>query len=141
MDDPIAPAPDLFDEPPLFQATRRVAAIAPITPTSVVQSEEERHFSLRWRAAGVALVLGGIVAVLSRFPPWAAAALALFAAGMSLLPLPRWGTRAWLIAAASFFFAQCTTIFVNQPFTWPMRFGFSALLLTALALFRAAADD
>jgi hypothetical protein len=46
----------------------------------------------------------------------------------------RWGTRLWLIVAGSFY-AQCTAIFVNQPFIWPMRFGFSAVLLTALAFF------
>lgn len=141
MDDPLAPAPDLFDEPRPVQPTRRVGAIAPITRTSANEPEEQRDLALRWRAAGLALVLSAILAVLSHFPKWAVAALALFAAGTSLWPLPRWGTRVWLIAAASFFFAQCTAIFVNQPFTWPMRFGFSAVLLTALALFRAAADD
>lgn len=97
--------------------------------------------ALRWPASGLALVLSATLAGLSHFPTWAVVALALFAAGMGLRPLPRWGTRLWLIVAGSFLFAECTAIFVNQPFAWPMRFGFSAVLLTALAFFRAAADD
>ena len=141
MDDPYAPAPDLFDEPRRVQPTRHVGAIAPITRRTGNEPEEQRVLALRWRAAALALVLSATLAGLSHFPKWAVAALALFAAGMSLWPLPRWGTRLWLIVAASFFFAQSTAIFVNQPFTWPMRFGFSAVLLTTLAFFRAAADD
>ena len=141
MDDSYAAAPDLFDEPRRVESARHVGAIAPITQRTGNEREEQRALALRWRASGLALVLSATLAGLSHFPTWAIAALALFAAGMSLWPLPRWGTRLWLIVAGSFFFAQCTAIFVNQPFTWPMRFGFSAVLLTALAFFRAAADD
>lgn len=140
MDNPSAPAPDMFDEPPLFQPSPRVRPVAAITPASASETDNKSYLALRWRPSGIALGLGGIVAVLANFPPWAVAALALFAAGMSLRPLPRWVTRVCLIAAASFFFAQCTTIFVNQPFTWWMRFGFSAALLAVLAVFRAASD-
>lgn len=45
----------------------------------------------------------------------------------------------WLILAASFFFAQSTSIFIT-PFDWVMRFSFFAAVLTALAIWRAAAD-
>jgi hypothetical protein len=141
MDDPYAAAPDLFDEPRRVEPARQVGAIAPIRRRTENEAEEQPVLALRWPASRLALVLSATFAGLSHFPTWAVAALALFAAGMSLWPLPRWGTRLWLIVAGSFSFAECTAIFVNQPFAWSMRFGFSAVLLTALAFFRAAADD
>lgn len=134
------PPADLFDEAPPLESPRHVGAIAPLS-TGTPEDRDERYLALRWRAAGVALVAGGGVAALAHFPEWAVAALALFSGGMSLWPLPRWWTRIWLIAAASFVFAQSTTIFVDIPFTWPMRFGFCAAALAALAIWRAVADD
>ena len=119
------PPADLFDEAPLTEAPRHVGAISPLSP-AVSDDQGDRYLALRWRAAGIALVVSGGVAAAAHFPRWALAAVALFSAGMSLWPLPRWWTRSWLIVVVSFFFAQSTTIFVNVPFTWIMRFGFCA---------------
>ncbi|HEY8646760.1 MAG TPA: hypothetical protein VIL77_12890 [Gaiellaceae bacterium] len=41
-----------------------------------------------------------------------------------------------MIAVGSFFFAQCTTIFINIPFTWIMRFLLCAVLLAGLTYLR-----
>jgi predicted NBD/HSP70 family sugar kinase len=49
--------------------------------------------------------------------------------------------RICLIAVVSFFFAQCTTIFINIPFTWVMRFFFCATLLAALSYLRVNGSE
>lgn len=129
---------DLFDEPPLHAPAARathVGAIATISPAHD-PDDLDGYVALRWRAAGIGLVAAAGAGFLFRFPIWAVAALALFVAGVNLWRLPKPATRAWVIVALSFFFAQATSIFV-LPFTWPMRFGFCAVLLTGLALARA----
>jgi hypothetical protein len=59
---------------------------------------------------------------------------------MNLRPLPPPAKRAFAIVAASFFFAQVTSIFIT-PFTWPLRFGFCAVLLIGLTLVRANGSE
>jgi hypothetical protein len=132
MSDSVSPASDLFDAQPLHHAVEQVGALAPMTPTRTVD-ELDGYVALRWSAAGVALAFAAVVGLVFRFPLWAVAALALFAGAMSLRPLPPLATRAWVIVAVSFFFAQATSIFIS-PFTWPMRFGFCAMLLIGLTL-------
>jgi hypothetical protein len=137
MSEPARPAADLFDQPPLRQPAAKighVGAIAPLTRTRVVD-EQGRHVGLRWWTAGVALPAATAVGLVSHFPIWAVAALALFVGARNLWPLPPLARRAWATAAVSFFFAQATSIFVT-PFTWPMRFGFCAVLLIGLMLTR-----
>lgn len=139
VEDPVAPPRDLFDAPASGrETTSHIGAISPMTST--VPASEEGYLALRWRSAGLALVVSGGLAAVAHFPHWAIAALATFSAGMSLWALPRWASAAWRIAAASFFFAQATTIFI-VPFTWPMRFGFSAVLLCAVILPRLSDGD
>lgn len=135
----VSPASDLFDEQPLHQAVGQMGAIAPMTPTRSVD-ELDGYVALRWSAAGIAVAFAAVVGFVSQFPLWAVAALALFAGGMSLWRLPSLVTRAWVIAAVSFFFAQATSIFVS-PFTWPMRFGFCAALLIGLTLVRVNGSE
>jgi hypothetical protein len=132
MRDSVSPASDLFDEQPLHHAVGQVGAIAPMTPTRTVD-DLDGYVALRWSAAGVALAFAAVVGLVFRFPLWAVAALALFAGGMSLRRLPSLVTRGWVIVGVSFFFAQATSIFVS-PFTWPIRFGFCAVLLIGLTL-------
>jgi hypothetical protein len=139
MSESASPAPDLFDEPPLRQQVAHVGAISPMTPKRTVD-EPERHVPLRWWPAGIALAVAAAVGFVFRFPLWALAAQALFLGAMNLWPLPPPATRACTIAAASFFFAQVTSIF-NTPFTWPLRFGFCAVLLIGLTLFRVNGSD
>jgi len=111
-----------------------------VTTTPVGQGKKSGQH-LRWRAGVAAFVLAVGVAKVSHFPVWATVALALFAAGLSLWPLPPFARRIWVILAASFFFAQCTTIFINQPFTWPMRFGFCAALVGGLTVLRVKGNE
>ena len=138
MEDRPTPPLDLFDQALPAQTPRYVGAVSPMSQGGA-EEPAERYLALRWRFAGIALLVGGGVALVAHFPWWAVAALALFSGGMSLWPLPRWWTRTWLILAASFFFAQSTSIFIT-PFGWVMRFGFCAAVLIALAMWRAAAD-
>jgi hypothetical protein len=107
MSEPARPAADLFDQPPLRQPAAKIGHVGAIAPLT-----RTRHF-----------------------PIWAVAALALFVGARNLWPLPPLARRAWATAAVSFFFAQATSIFV-PPFTWPMRFGFCAVLLIGLMLTR-----
>jgi hypothetical protein len=142
MSESPTPAPDLFDESPLRQPASRVAhvgAIAPMTPESTVE-ELAGYVALRWWAAGTAIAVAIAVGYVSHFPIWAVAGLALFMGAMSLWPLPPFAERTWRAAAASFFFAQVTSIFVT-PFTWPMRFGFCAVLLIGLTLVRVKGTE
>lgn len=135
MPDSVRPPADLFDESPLYQPVtevRHVGAVAAMTPTRPADALDG-YIALRWRAAGTSLALAAAVAVVFRFPIWAVGGLALFVGMVNLWPLPPLAKRGWLISAASFFFAQATSIFVT-PFTWPMRFGFCAALLIGLAL-------
>lgn len=96
---------------------------------------------LRWRSGSVAGLLGVAVGFVSNFPAWAVAVLGLGIAVMYLRTLPPPIKRICLIAVVSFFFAQCTTIFINIPFTWVMRFLFCAVLLTAATHFRITGDE
>jgi hypothetical protein len=84
----------------------------------------------------VAGLVGVGVGLVSNFPLWGVGVLGLGVAPMYLRPLPPLIRRVWLIVIGSFFFAQCTTIFVNIPFTWVMRFFFCAALLAALSYLR-----
>ena len=110
-----------------------------MTPTRE-HEELDGYLALRWRASGVALAFAAAVGHVSNFPTWAVAALALFAGGMSLWPLPPLARRSCVLAAVSFFFAQVTSVFVS-PFTWPLRFGFCAVLLIGLTLVRPGRSD
>jgi hypothetical protein len=140
VQDPVVPARDLFDAPTSGReaTTPHIGAISPIALT--VSDSEEGYLALRWRSAGIALVLAGGLASLAHLPHWAIAVMAFFSAGMSLWALPRWVTAPWRIAVASFFFAQITSIF-DVPFTWPMRFAFAAVLLGGIVLSRVGAGD
>jgi hypothetical protein len=89
----------------------------------------------------VAGLVGVGVGVISNFPAWAVAVLGLGIAAMYLRTLPSLIRRIWLIAAGSFFFAQCTTIFINVPFTWVMRFFFCAVLLAVITYLRVNGDE
>jgi hypothetical protein len=102
--------------------------------------EQDHRTALHWWGAGVALGVAAAVGFIFHFPPWAFALQALFVGAMNVRPLPPPATRACTIAAASFFFAQSTSIFIT-PFTWPMRFGFCAVLLIGLALVRANGNE
>jgi hypothetical protein len=55
--------------------------------------------------------------------------------------LPRFARQLWLITVGAFFFAQATTIFINIPFTWAMRFVFAAALLASLTYLRVTGDE
>jgi hypothetical protein len=128
------PARDLFDE----RAPAPVVHVGAIAPMTIGTDDDRRYLALRWWAAGRAVAVAGGAALLVQLPQWAVAAVALFAGGMSLWPLPRWAARAWLVVAASFLLAQVTSIFVNQPFTWPLRFVFFAALLGSFAALRGS---
>jgi hypothetical protein len=134
MSESASPAPDLFDELTLNQQVGQVGAIAPMIPTRRME-EPDWHVPLRWWPAGIALAVAAAVGFVFRFPLWALAAQALVLGAMNLWPLPPPAKRAFAIVAASFFFAQVTSIFIT-PFTWPLRFGFCAVLLIGLTLVR-----
>jgi hypothetical protein len=112
-----------------------------MTPAGSSADEDEVRIPLRWRNGLVAGLVGVGVGLVSNFPAWAVAVLGLGIAAMYLRTLPPLIKRIFLIAVASFFFAQCTTIFINIPFTWVMRFLFCAVLLTALSYLRITGDE
>jgi hypothetical protein len=103
--------------------------------------EDDVRVPLRWRSGLVAGLVGVGVGLVSNFPAWAVAVLGLGIATMYLRTLPPLINRICLIAVVSFFFAQCTTIFINIPFTWVMRFLFCAVLLTAATYLRITGDE
>jgi hypothetical protein len=105
-----------------------VGAVSPATQSSTYGLHDE-CVALRWRAAATALVVTGALAFLMHFPNWAVAAAGLLAATMSIWPLPRRFAPIRGVVLVSFFFAQLTSVFVNTPFTWPMRFGFAVALI------------
>jgi hypothetical protein len=141
MDESATPPPDLFDEAPLHAPVARVGHVGAIATVSLAPADAPGdHVALRWRVAAVTFVLAAAIGYVSHFPIRAIAVLALFVGAMTLRPLPTVGNRAWMIAAASFFFAQATSIFVT-PFTWPMRFAFCAVLLAGLALVRVNGSE
>jgi hypothetical protein len=108
---------------------------------SAPADEDDVRVQLRWRNALIAGLAGVGVGLVSNFPLWAVAVLGLGIAAMYLRPLPPLIKRIWLIVVVSFFFAQCTTIFINIPFTWIMRFFFCAILLAALSYLRVNGDE
>jgi hypothetical protein len=137
-DPPPNSAPDLFDGQLLEAPVAHLGAVSPLTQAT---PDEREYLSLRWRAAGIAGAIAVTVGFISHFPPWAIAVAGVVSAGMSLWRLSPWASRAWLIAVGSFFFAQATTIFINVPFTWPMRFAFCAVLLSTLTVLRVRGDE
>jgi hypothetical protein len=108
---------------------------------AVSADEDDVRIPLRWRNGLVAGLVGVGVGLVSNFPAWAVAVLGLGIAAMYLRPLPPPIKRIWLIFVVSLFFAQCTTIFINIPFTWVMRFLFCATLLAALSYLRVNGDE
>jgi hypothetical protein len=103
--------------------------------------QDDVRVPLRWRSALIAALAGVAVGLVSNFPLWAVAALGLGIAAMYLRTLPPLIKRIWVITVVSFFFAQCTTIFINIPFTWVMRFVFCAVLLAAASYLRITGDE
>jgi hypothetical protein len=103
---------------------------------SAPADEEDVRVPLRWRGGLVAGLAGVGVGLVSNFPLWGVAVLGFGVGPIYLRPLPPLINRVWLIVVSSFFFAQCTTIFINIPFTWVMRFFFCATLLAALSYLR-----
>ena len=75
--------------------------------------EDDVRVPLRWRSGLVAGLVGVGVGLVSNFPAWAVAVLGLGIATMYLRTLPPLINRICLIAVVSFFFAQCTTIFLS----------------------------
>jgi hypothetical protein len=138
--DSATPAPDLFDEsrsagpPPLY-----AGAISPLARSA--PDDEPPPVPLNWRRAAIVGALGIGVGLVSNFPLWGVALLGLGTAPMYLRDLPPLVKRVWSIVVVSFFFAQCTTIFINIPFTWVMRFLFCAALLGTLTLVRVNGDE
>lgn len=108
---------------------------------SAPADEDDVRVPLRWRGGLVAGLIGVGVGFASNFPLWAVAALGFGVAPMYVRPLPPLIKRVWLIVVVSFFFAQATTIFINIPFTWIMRFFFCAILLAALSYLRVNGDE
>ena len=104
-------------------------------------AEADVRIPLRWRNGLVAGLVGVGVGLVSNFPAWAVGALGLGIAAMYLRTLPPLIKRIFLIAVVSFFFAQCTTIFINIPFTWVMRFLFCAVLLAGVTYLRVNGDE
>ena len=135
-----SPTPDLFDEPARPRTSSYAGAISPITPTPTGKEERE-YRPLRWQPALVAGAVAAGVALVSNFPKWAVAALGLTAAAVYLWRLPRFARQLWLITVGAFFFAQSTTIFIDIPFTWAMRFVFAAVLLASLTYLRVTGDE
>ena len=138
--DAVSPAPDLFDEPARSRTASYAGAISPITLTPTGEEEPE-HRPLRWQLALAAGTVAAGVGLVSNFPAWAVATLGLSAAAVYLWRLPRFARRLWLITVGAFFFAQSTTILINVPFTWAMRFVFAAVLLAAATYLRVSGDD
>jgi hypothetical protein len=128
-DDCMKPAVDLFDH--ATSADQPAALLVLIPPIRVVPSRDSIRPAKIWFAvtAGIALAL------IFRLPLVALVAAPLAGVAVALLAW-RWpqsrSVAATLVAAA--FLAQVTSIFVS-PFTWPLRFGFFAVLLGALVLF------
>jgi hypothetical protein len=135
----ISPPPDIFDEPPLHDTARSFGAISPLRRSDAAGTV--MHTELRWRAALVAALLGIGVGVASNFPAWAVALLGLAGAALCLRALPSFVRRLSLIAIGSFFFAQCTTIFINVPFDWLARFLFCAVLIAGIAYLRVTGNE
>jgi hypothetical protein len=140
MTDSAAPAPDLFDQPRPSTPEGHLGAISPMTRAASA-GEDDVRVPLRWRSALVAGLIGVGVGLVSNFPNWAVAVLGFGIAALYLRPLPSLIKRIWLIAVVSFFFAQCTTIFINIPFTWVMRFLFCAVLLAGVTYLRVNGDE
>ncbi|HEV7641704.1 MAG TPA: hypothetical protein VGO39_12630 [Gaiellaceae bacterium] len=139
MTDSVRPAPDLFDEAAPAGPAGAVRAISPLTRST--PEAEPDPVPLYWSRAVVAGAIGIVAGIVSNFPSWGIAVLGLAIAPMYLRDLPPLIKRVWLILVVSFFFAQCTTIFVGTPFTWVMRFLFCATLLGALTYVRVSGDD
>jgi hypothetical protein len=139
MTDSPPPAPDLFDEP-RPRTERRSGGVSPLTRSSPL-AEVHESLPLRWGAATLAGLASAGVALAMNFPfvPVVVAGCAVGA--LYLRTLPRLVKRVWLIAVSSFFFAQLTTIFINQPFTWIMRFGFCATLMIGWSYVRVNGDE
>jgi hypothetical protein len=128
-DDSVLTAGDLFDH-----AQRPAPSVPPrilTPPVRLVVARKTVRPAKIWLAAfsGVALAL------LFRFPFLALVAAPLAAVGVALLAgrWPRSGSVVTTLAASAFL-AQATSIFVT-PFTWPLRFGFFAILIGALVFF------
>jgi hypothetical protein len=138
--DSATPVPDLFDESRPSGSEGHLGAISPMT-YSVPADDDDARVPIRWRSALVAGLIGVGVGLVSNFPNWAVAVLGVGIAAMYLRTLPSLIKRIWLIAVGSFFFAQCTTIFINIPFTWIMRFLFCAVLLTSATYLRVNGDE
>jgi hypothetical protein len=119
---------DLFDEPPREEPSSHQEAVSP--PATDSDEKPAVPLALRWRAATAGFVIAVAAALVMHFPPWAVAVAALLAAAMCLCPMPQRVAPIRTVVLASFFFAQLTSVFVNTPFTWPMRFGFSAVLIS-----------
>ncbi|MDX6453069.1 MAG: hypothetical protein QOH16_3118 [Gaiellaceae bacterium] len=117
-----------------------MGAVSPMTHSAPADADDVRA-PLRWGSALIAGLAGVGVGLVSNFPNWAVAMLGLGLAAMYVRTLPPLIKRVWLIAVVSFFFAQCTTIFINIPFTWVMRFFFCAVLLTAATYLRITGDE
>jgi hypothetical protein len=138
--DAVSPAPDLFDEPARPRTSSYAGAISPITPTPTDEADPEQR-PLRWHLALVAGAIAAGVGLVSSFPVWAVGVLGITASAVYLWRLPRFAMRLWLIAVGAFFFAQSTTIFINIPFTWAMRFVFAAVLLAAVTYLRVSGNE
>ena len=117
-----------------------MGAVSPLTERSE-DDPPDGYLALRWTRAGVGGTLAALGALASHFPRPAVAALALYCALMSLWPMPSWASRLWLVGAIAFWFAQVTSVFVNTPFTWPLRFLFCAVILAPLSFVRISGDE
>jgi hypothetical protein len=125
----VSPADDLFDHTPSPAPPAPPLILSP--PVRLVAARK----TVRPAKIGLAAFSGVALALLFRFPFLALVAATLAGAGVALLSgrSPRSGSVATTLAASAFL-AQATSIFVT-PFTWPLRFGFFAILLGALLFF------
>jgi hypothetical protein len=132
-------APDLFDESRPAVPARPAGAISPLTHAT--PDAEPDPVPLYWRRAAFAGAIGIAAGFVSNFPWWGVAVLGLGIGLMYVRELPPLIKRVWLIVVGSFFFAQLTTIFINIPFTWLMRFLFCGALLAALTYVRVNGSE
>jgi hypothetical protein len=123
------PADDLFSQHQDPAPTTPALILTP--PVRIVRA----HRTVRPAKIGFAVCTGIGLAVVFRFT--LAALVAAPLAGVGVVLLAGWWPRIGSVVttlAASAFLAQATSIFVT-PFTWPLRFGFFAVLLGTLVFF------
>jgi hypothetical protein len=124
----VRPAADLFSQ---AQGPAQTPALTLTPPSHPVPA----HGTVRPAKIGLAACTGLGLALLFRLPLVVLLAAPLAGIGVAVLAgrWPRSGSVVTTLAASAFL-SQVTSIFVT-PFTWPLRFGFFAVLIATLVLF------